>query len=402
MRKKKLEEEVKQAKDQVQNCKNELKQQEQAKLKLQQELVNLGSEVTVRKAQWEKEKKQWENQMIQWEKEKYQRELKGETETKHGTDSQNKKMKYKKHNKEGGGKHGCVGLLSTSIPSSELVVDYSRALDKSQSGQVWKGFWKATRTDVAIKTYKLSSIADQNEFIKEVSSTINKSVAIHPNVISYYGTALICDPLVHSEQLLCLVTELASHGSLLNLLRNNGDKTIVETSVLVGMCSDVVAGLKHLHSSGIIHGNLSLKHLLVEEDLAPVSSSRGKMRVKLTDFGLSNNITLEGSDYYRLSTGCTVAYRYAALEVLMRQMFTVWSDIWSVGVVFWEIFSWGKEEPYVGMNARELIAELEKGTRLTQPKSCPGELFSMFCDCWKIELTKRPSLDEMSKIFEKL
>ena len=115
--------------------------------------------------------------------------------------------------------------------------------------------------------------------------------------------------------------------------------------------------------------------------------------VKITDFGLARSI--EDKPYYRMCivNGQSIALplMWYAPECLCEFKFTSHSDIWSYGILLWEIFSLGGE-PYYNcppINAK-IYEALEQGQRLPQPQGCPDSIYEMMLQCWTFHPDDRP------------
>jgi proto-oncogene tyrosine-protein kinase ROS len=132
--------------------------------------------------------------------------------------------------------------------------------------------------------------------------------------------------------------------------------------------------------------------------------SSGLETVKLSDVGLSR--TLATSDYYRKTSSAKVPVKWMAPESIVDRMYTSASDVWSFGVLCWEVFSFG-ETPYSKWSIYDLVCDLVRGKRLEQPSSCPPEMyvvretskyisshlvsFDVISQCWSLDPKDRPT-----------
>ncbi|KAF7262178.1 hypothetical protein EG68_00513 [Paragonimus skrjabini miyazakii] len=154
------------------------------------------------------------------------------------------------------------------------------------------------------------------------------------------------------------------------------------------MLSDICEGMKYISGLGYVHRDLAARNILIN----------GKGTCKISDFGLARKIGEKFvDDAYTLSNG-KVPIRWTAPEAVMYRRFTIASDVWSFGVVGWEIFTHG-ERPYWDWTNQAVISMLERGYRLPCPHHCPPEVFGLISECWLSEADKRP---EFSKITVRL
>ena len=193
----------------------------------------------------------------------------------------------------------------------------------------------------------------------------------HPNVVHLLGYSLQASNL-H------LILEYCSFGELSTYLRENQETS---NDQLLAFCVECAVGLEYLASKGIVHRDLAARNILLDVDLT----------CKVADYGMSRSI--EGKRYYR-SIGCPMPVRWTAPEALDSQVFTEQTDVWSFGVLLYEIWTKGGI-PYHGMNEREVWAAVVEGHRLPCPMLCPAALYSLMQQCWQ-ETGSRPNFTEIS------
>ena len=114
----------------------------------------------------------------------------------------------------------------------------------------------------------------------------------------------------------------------------------------------------------------------------------GTLVAKIADFGMSRNITY--GDYYRVANHFLLPVRWMSIEAIKMATFTKHSDIWSLGIVFWEIMT-HCEMPYPGLGNSEILAWIEGGSRLSKPPACPDFLYDLCLGCWQPKPDERPS-----------
>jgi len=121
--------------------------------------------------------------------------------------------------------------------------------------------------------------------------------------------------------------------------------------------------------------------------------------VKISDFGLSRAVGA-GSDYYQAKQGGRWPVKWYAPESINYGTFSHKSDVWSYGVTLWEMYTFG-ELPYGEMAGAQVIAYLERGERLLQPRDCPEDIYRIMLRCWCADPVNRPSFKDLYEIFMK-
>ncbi|CAB4056342.1 FER [Lepeophtheirus salmonis] len=175
-----------------------------------------------------------------------------------------------------------------------------------------------------------------------------------------------------------IVMELVPGGSLLNFLREKGSN--LATKSLIGMCLDAAAGMKYLESKNCIHRDLAARNCLVGENNS----------VKISDFGMSRE-----EEEYTVSDGLKqIPIKWTAPEALNYGKYTSLCDVWSFGVLCWEVFSKGGT-PYQGMTNTRAREKLDSGYRLPNPENSPEEIYQLMLSCWKYNPEERPHFPEI-------
>ena len=219
------------------------------------------------------------------------------------------------------------------------------------------------KTTVAIKVLKEgASLTSKKEFYREASLMVAFN---HPNVLKLLGVCIEAEPL-------CMIFQYMDMGDLNNFLRQNapahmrsypctGPKTLphgLSIKQLVEMCIDISAGLEHLALNHYVHRDLATRNCLVNSQLC----------VKLADFGLSQDVYT--SDYLRLGESEILPLRWMPPEAIVYSTFSPQSDVWSFGIVLWEVFSYGMQ-PYFGMSNEEVVKYVRDSKVLQRPEGCP-------------------------------
>ncbi|XP_061583999.1 ephrin type-A receptor 8 [Cololabis saira] len=232
---------------------------------------------------------------------------------------------------------------------------------------------------VALKTLKAGYTEKQKrDFLAEASIMAQFD---HPNVIHLEGV------VTHSKPVM-IITEYMENGSLDSFLRrHDGQFTIIQ---LVGLLRGIAAGMTYLSDLGYIHRDLAARNILVNSNLV----------CKVSDFGLSRVLEDDPDAAYTTSGG-KIPIRWTAPEAIAFRKFSSSSDVWSYGVVMWEITSYG-ERPYWNLTNRDVIKSVEEGYRLPAPMGCPAALHTLMLDCWQKDRNERPRFCQIVTVLDKL
>uniref|UniRef100_A0A8D3CF46 receptor protein-tyrosine kinase n=1 Tax=Scophthalmus maximus TaxID=52904 RepID=A0A8D3CF46_SCOMX len=241
---------------------------------------------------------------------------------------------------------------------------------------------------VAIKSLKAGySDKQRRDFLSEASIMGQFD---HPNIIRLEGVVTRCKPLM-------IITEYMENGSLDAFLRkHDGQFTVIQ---LVGMLRGIASGMKYLSDMSYVHRDLAARNILVNSNLV----------CKVSDFGLSRVLEDDPEAVYTareatgtyLSPGGKIPIRWTAPEAIAYRKFTTASDVWSYGIVMWEVVSYG-ERPYWDMNNQDVIKAIEEGYRLPAPMDCPVVLHQLMLDCWERERAERPTFSQILNMLDKL
>lgn len=144
--------------------------------------------------------------------------------------------------------------------------------------------------------------------------------------------------------------------------------------------------MEYLASKRCVHRDLAARNILVVDNNV----------LKIADFGLARNIQ---GDYYKKTTDGRLPIKWMAIESLANQVYTSQSDVWSFGILLWEIMTLGGT-PYPGIHAQELIKRLESGHRMECPPNCLLEIYYLMRQCWHQEPYERPTFTEIVNILD--
>ncbi|TRY54362.1 hypothetical protein DNTS_011126 [Danionella cerebrum] len=159
---------------------------------------------------------------------------------------------------------------------------------------------------------------------------------------------------------------------------------------LVGMLRGIASGMKYLSDMGYVHRDLAARNILVNSNLV----------CKVSDFGLSRVLEDDAEAAYT-TRGGKIPIRWTAPEAIAYRKFTSASDVWSYGIVLWEVMSYG-ERPYWEMSNQDVIKAVDEGYRLPPPMECPATLYQLMLDCWQKDRNNRPKFEQIVSILDKL
>ena len=163
----------------------------------------------------------------------------------------------------------------------------------------------------------------------------------------------------------------------------------IATKDLLCWAYQIAKGMEYLASQRVMHGDLACRNVLLADNNV----------IKICDFGLAKDIYK--TDTYRKKTDGPLPVKWMAIESLQDRIFSTQSDVWSFGIVLWEIFSLG-HTPYPGMVPNETFYNrLLDGYRMDKPSLCPNSIYSTMLKCWNGKPEKRPSFNKLVEDFEK-
>ncbi|XP_051769121.1 ephrin type-A receptor 8 isoform X4 [Ctenopharyngodon idella] len=273
-----------------------------------------------------------------------------------------------------------VHEFAREIEASRIKIE--KIIGSGEFGEVCYGRMKLPgKRDipVALKTLKAGYTEKQRrDFLGEASIMAQFD---HPNVIHLEGVVTRSKPVM-------IITEYMENGSLDSFLRrHDGQFTIIQ---LVGILRGIAAGMTYLADLGYVHRDLAARNVLVNSNLV----------CKISDFGLSRVLEDDPDAAYTTSGG-KIPIRWTAPEAIAYRKFSSSSDVWSYGVVMWEVMSYG-ERPYWNLTNRDVIKSVEEGYRLPAPMGCPGALHTLMLDCWQKDRNERPRFCQIVTVLDKL
>ncbi|XP_067839577.1 angiopoietin-1 receptor isoform X2 [Heptranchias perlo] len=265
-------------------------------------------------------------------------------------------------------------------------IKFEDIIGEGNFGQVLKARIKKDghKMNAAIKRMKeYASKDDHRDFAGELEVLCR--LGHHPNIINLLGA---CE----HRGYLYVAIEFAPHGNLLEFLRSSrvldtdpayaiahSTASTLSSQQLMQFAADVTKGMDYLSQKQFIHRDLAARNILVGDNYV----------AKIADFGLSR-----GKEVYVKKTMGRLPVRWMAIESLNYSVYTTNSDVWSYGVLLWEIVSLGGT-PYCGMTCAELYEKLPHGYRMEKPLNCVDEVYELMRQCWREKPYERPTFAQI-------
>lgn len=240
-------------------------------------------------------------------------------------------------------------------------------IGRGHFGVVCAGIYNKIPVAVKVLQKPDASIIEEDDFIEEAHRLMGLR---HEHIVRLIGVSCTAKPYF-------LVTEFVSRGNLRDCLR---DGTLANDNLdtLFDVCIQVTSALFYLEGRQyLIHRDIAARNFLVASDLC----------VKLADFGKAKFVS---DDFYQASRTEKIAVKWAAPEVLSESTYCTKSDVWALGVVYWEIMSAG-DRPYASMSPEQVAVFVIDGGRLEKPPGCSPDLFTIIRTCWRHLPDERPT-----------
>ncbi|XP_068687089.1 uncharacterized protein [Montipora foliosa] len=277
---------------------------------------------------------------------------------------------------------------------SQEHVHVIKIIGKGASSQVAQATLKNVREHqeertVAVKMLKANAPpSDRKDLLSELE--LMKKMKPHPHVIKLIGCVTESEPLM-------VLIEYVPFGDLLGYLRKSRGlndtyykdpdvqpETNLTSEQLIKFAWQVADGMCYLCSKKIVHRDLAARNVLVGEG----------ERCKVTDFGMARNVGQD--DIYTKKSRGRLPVKWTAFEALLYGVYTTQSDVWSYGILLYEVLTIGGS-PYPDTNARLIADKLQQGYRMPKPRHVDSKLYEIMMKCWEEDPSDRPTFEKLRR-----
>eukprot|EP00122_Pirum_gemmata_P006024 Pgem_evm1s5505 len=214
----------------------------------------------------------------------------------------------------------------------------------------------------------------------------------HKNIVNYLGVSEET-----ADHPLSLLLEFLPSGDLKQYLSTGPNSKSISRIERLFHCVNVASGMSYLANKNFIHRDLAARNVMLANALEVpakdefVDNDFGFPMCKISDFGLARKN--DDNEQYVMEGMGPLPVRWMAIEAITNRTFTEKSDVWSYGVVVYELFT-RATVPYSEINTFSIVATIASGTRLQRPESCPEYIWEFVFRCFSQDPKDRPTFQE--------
>ncbi|KFO32496.1 Ephrin type-A receptor 10 [Fukomys damarensis] len=271
-----------------------------------------------------------------------------------------------------------VHLFAKELDAKSITLE--RSLGAGRFGDLCFGCLQLPgRQELPVAVHTLRDGCSDSQRLSFLAEALTLGQFDHSHIVRLEGVVTRGSPLM-------IVTEYMGHGALDSFLRHHEGQLVAEQ--LMGLLPGLASAMKYLSEMGYVHRGLAARRVLVSSGLI----------CKLSGFGRGPRDRAEA--VYTTMSGRSPAL-WAAPEMLQFGHFSSASDVWSFGVVMWEVMAFG-ERPYWDMSGQDVIKAVEDGFRLPPPRNCPSLLHQLMLDCWQKDPGERPRFSQIHSVLSRM
>ncbi|KAF7269549.1 tyrosine-protein kinase Dnt-like [Rhynchophorus ferrugineus] len=270
----------------------------------------------------------------------------------------------------------------TELSVQRCRVRLSSIILEGTFGRVYQGSY--TNEEGNEETVIIKTVADHASQV-QISLLLQEGMAMcslnHKNILSIlrvsiedHSTPFLLYPFNNYKNLKIFLQKCK--------LSSEGVHHTLTTQEVVRMALQIIKAMQYLHKRHLLHKDLAARNCVVND----------KLNIQVADNALSRD--LFPSDYHCLGDNENRPVKWLALESLLHKTFSPASDVWSFGVLLWELTTLA-QQPYIEIDPFEMAAYLKDGYRLAQPINCPDELFAVMAYCWAMSAEERPTFTQL-------
>ncbi|EGW00541.1 Ephrin type-A receptor 10 [Cricetulus griseus] len=235
------------------------------------------------------------------------------------------------------------------------------------------------RQELPVAVHTLRDGCSDSQRLSFLAEALTLGQFDHSHIVRLEGVVTRGKPLM-------IVTEYMNLGALDDFLRHHEGELMA--TQLMALLPGLASAMKYLSEIGYVHRGLAARRVLVSSGLI----------CKISGFGRGPRDRAEA--VYTTMSGRSPAL-WAAPETIQFGHFSSASDVWSFGIVMWEVMAFG-ERPYWDMSGQDVIKAVEDGFRLPPPRNCPSPLHRLMLDCWQKDPGERPRFSQIHSILSKM